>query len=172
MLLTAKLLKITDFRVTCSLLWIPQRLADSCWRRVWYILSWKWMQQISQKRWWSTARACMPALPQTTTICFLPSWLHLCRFCLHLRWVVSGGNLSSLEWFPHATCTDAAVGVSSLLWCPYVVSSYIMCQKTGDPPWAGPLSLQMILNQQKVLWQPLCVADCFFHIVQSSLLSV
>jgi hypothetical protein len=47
----------------------------------------------------------------------------------------------------------------------YVVFSCIMYQETRDPPWAGPFSLQMILIQQKVLWQPLCVADCFLHIV-------
>jgi hypothetical protein len=51
----------------------------------------------------------------------------LSRFCLKLRWPVSGGNLSSLEWFPRVSCTDAATGVSSLLWCPYSLSSLVLC---------------------------------------------
>ena len=107
---------------SCSLVQILERLGDSCWRCVWYVLYSKRRQRVSQKRGWSRhVRA-----SQRTVISFLPPWPHLCRFCLKLRWPVSGGNLS-LEWFPRFSCTDAAVGVSSLLWCPYSLSSLVLC---------------------------------------------
>jgi hypothetical protein len=125
-LLTAKPMNITAFRLWRRAVWskyssILETVVDAmngifCFENEGMDFSETWSSTSQHVR-----------ASQRTVISFLPLSLYLCLFCLQLRWPLSAGDLSSLEWFPHVSCTDAAVGVSFLLWCPYTLSSRVLC---------------------------------------------
>jgi hypothetical protein len=170
---TANLVNITAFRLWRRAVWpkywsVLETVADAVYGTVYFVLKTEAMGfSETLLKFYVPARPCIPEdgnqLPfSVTALVSLWSALAMAIVCwrLVLTWVISA---RLLYWRRLGRLFSPLMPI-------YVVFSCIMYQETGDPPWAGPFSLQIILIQQKVLWQPLCVADCFLHIVHLSAL--